>query len=191
MKVVAFNGSPRKEGNTAQLIAMVAEPLEKAGIEVETVSLCGRPLRGCQACYACAKKKDGRCAIEGDSVNDWIEAMFAADGIILASPTYVSSISAEMKALMDRACIVARVNGNPLRRKVGAALSPMRRAGAVSALDTMQHFFFVTEMVAVGSSYWNLAIGREKGEVQNDAEGMATMKALGENMAWLLTSLKS
>lgn len=191
MKVVAFNGSPRADGNTAIMIGRVFAELEREGIETETVHIGGKPVRGCIACYKCKETKDGTCAIKDDIVNECIAKMAKADGIILGSPTYVSDITSEMKALIDRACLVTRASGNLMRRKVGASLSAVRRAGSIHVLDSMNHFFGITEMITVGSSYWNLAVGREKGEVENDAEGMETMETLGRNMAWLMKRLSS
>lgn len=188
MKVVAFNGSPRKNGNTSRMIEKVFAELEAEGIETEFVQLGGQPVRGCIACYRCKETKDGTCVLKGDIVNDSIAKMVSSDGIILASPTYVADVSAEMKALIDRACLVLRASGG-LERKVGGAVSAARRAGSIHTLDTMHHFFGIMGMVSVGSSYWNLALGREEGEVEQDEEGMQTMKALGQNMAWLLKKL--
>jgi multimeric flavodoxin WrbA len=112
--------------------------------------------------------------------------MIAADAIILGSPVYVTDVSSEMKALIDRTCLVSRANGSFLRRKVGAAVMAVRRGGAIHAFDTMNHFFTISEMIVVGSNYWNFAFGREVGDVNQDEEGLQTMKVLGENMAWLL-----
>ncbi|MFH0753321.1 MAG: flavodoxin family protein [Candidatus Omnitrophota bacterium] len=189
MKVVAFNGSPRRDGNTSILINIVLDQLRKEGIEVELVHLGGRPVRGCMACYGCFSNKNNRCVIEEDLVNDGVQKMIAADGIILGSPTYVADVTSEMKAFMDRACLVTRANGEPLRRKVGAAVVAVRRAGAIHALDTMNHFFGLSQMITVGSSYWNLAQGRNIGDVQQDEEGLRTMVTLGQNMAWLLKKI--
>jgi multimeric flavodoxin WrbA len=190
MKVVAFNGSPRKDGNTVCLINHVFDALLKQGIETEFVQLGGNLMHGCIACYECFKRKNGRCALEDDVVNSCIEKMRQADGIILASPTYFADVTSETKALMDRGGFVSRANGNFLRRKVGAAISVARRAGAIHAFDTMNHFFLISEMIVPGSNYWNLALGREKGEVEKDEEALRTMKTLGENMAWLLKKVQ-
>lgn len=189
MKVVAFNGSPRKDGNTALLIRHVLAPLEAAGIATETIQIGGKPLRGCIACFKCFENKDNRCAVDKDMLNDCIARMLDADGIILASPTYFASMTPELKALIDRAGMVSRANGMALRRKVGAAVVVARRAGTVHTFDAINHFFTIGEMIIPGSSYWNMGFGREKGEVAEDAEGLATMKTLGENMAWLLEKL--
>lgn len=189
MKVVAFNGSPRRNGNTALLVKTVFGELENAGIETEEIRLNGKPFRGCTACYKCFKTKDSRCAVKDDFINDCIAKMEEADGIILASPTYFADVSAEMKALIDRAGMVGRANRDFLRRKVGAGVVAVRRAGAIHVFDTINHFFTISEMIIPGSSYWNVGIGKDKGEVENDAEGLETMRDLGRNMAWLLKKL--
>lgn len=189
MKVVAFNGSPRKEGNTARLVGHVFAALEKEGIDTELVNLTGEKLRGCVACYRCWQTKDGKCAVNDDPVNGWIEKLRGADGIILASPTYFADVTTEMKALMDRAGMTSLAGGNLLRRKVGAAVVAVRRGGAIHVFDTINHFFLINQMVVPGSCYWNVGIGREPGEVENDAEGVKTMGILGENMGWLLKTL--
>ena len=191
MKVVAFNGSPRAKGNTQAGLNIVCGELEKAGIETEIILMGHKLVQGCLACYDCYKNKDQACSNKKDEVNDWIGKLIAADGIILASPTYVSNVSAPMKALIDRACLVVRANGTLLRRKVGATVTAVRRAGALPTLDAMNHFFTVTEMMVVGSSYWNLGIGREPGEVLKDEEGVKTYHTLGENMAWLLHKINA
>lgn len=186
MKVIAFNGSARKDGNTAILLRYVLAELEKEGIETELVQLSGAKIHGCLACRECSSRKDGHCAQKDDFGNECIDKMVAADGILLGSPTYVADVSPEIKGLIDRACLVVRANGGLLRRKIGAAVVAVRRAGAIHAFDALNHFFLISEMIVPGSSYWNIAIGREKGEVEKDAEGIETMKVLGRNMAWLL-----
>lgn len=186
MNVVAFNGSARRDGNTAILVRRALEELEKEGIETELVQLAGERIRGCTACRGCVANQDGRCTIDDDVVNECIRKMVEADGIILASPTYFADVSAEMKALIDRAGFVARANGGLFRRKVGAAVVAVRRAGAIHAFDSINHFFFISEMVVPGSIYWNLGFGHAPGEVESDQEGIETMRVLGSNMAWLL-----
>jgi multimeric flavodoxin WrbA len=190
-KVVAFNGSARKDGNTAILLRTVLKELEAEGIETELIQLSGAKIHGCLSCRECSKRKDRRCGQSGDMGNAFIEKMEQADGILLGSPTYVADISPEIKALMDRACLVSKANGGIFRRKVGAAVVAVRRAGAIHAFDALNHFFFISEMIVPGSSYWNIGIGREIGEVEQDAEGMQTMKTLGQNMAWLLKKIKN
>ncbi|MDO3377629.1 flavodoxin family protein [Geoalkalibacter halelectricus] len=189
MKVIAFNGSARRDGNTARLVRHVFAELEKEGIETELVQMAGERLRGCIACYQCWKRKDGRCAVDDDKVNEWIEKMSAADGMLLASPTYFADITSEMKALVDRAGMTARANGEMFQRKVGAAVIAVRRGGAIHAFDSLNHFFLISQMIVPGSNYWNLGVGRDIGEVDQDEEGLATMQVLGANMAWLLKKL--
>lgn len=189
MKVVAFNGSARKDGNTAMLLSTVLGELKKEGVETELVQLAGKTLQGCIACYRCFERKDRRCAVNVDALNDCIEKMLGSDGIVLGSPTYFSDVSANMKALIERAGMVARANGDMFKRKVGAAVVAVRRAGASHAFSSINHFFLIGQMIVPGSSYWNIGVGREKGEVERDAEGMKTMRDLGQNMAWLLMKL--
>jgi multimeric flavodoxin WrbA len=190
-KVVAFNGSARKNGNTAILLRTVLKELEAEGIATELIELSGAKIHGCLACRECSKRKDHRCAQTNDMGNAYIEKMEEADGILLGSPTYVADISPEIKALMDRACLVSKANGGIFRRKVGAAVVAVRRAGAIHAFDSLNHFFLISEMIVPGSSYWNIGYGREIGDVEKDEEGMQTMKTLGQNMAWLLKKIKS
>ncbi|MEL4305345.1 flavodoxin family protein [Methanococcoides sp. LMO-2] len=190
MKVVAFNGSPRKEGNTSRLIAHVMEVLEKEGIETEVVQLGGNSIHGCTACMKCFDKKDNRCVIEKDIINECIEKMMEADGIIIATPTYFADLSPETKALIDRAGFVGKANGELFKRKVGAAVVAVRRAGAIHAFDSINHFFTISEMIIPGSSYWNVGIGLMPGDVDSDGEGMQTMETLGQNMAWLMEKIR-
>jgi multimeric flavodoxin WrbA len=189
MKVVAFNGSARKDGNTASLLRRVLQELEAEGIETETVHLAGANIHGCLACNKCWKTKDQKCARTDDVINGCIEKMKGAEGIVLGSPTYFTDVSTEMKALIDRCGFVAKANGDMFRRKVGAAVVAVRRAGSTHAFDTMNHFFTISQMIIPGSCYWNMGIGLSKGDVERDEEGMTTMKVLGENMAWLLKKI--
>jgi multimeric flavodoxin WrbA len=190
IKVVAFNGSPRKHGNTHQALDAVLGPLQKAGIETELIQLGGQPLRGCVACYACAKEKDRHChGVRDDILNDCIDRMVGAQGILLGSPTYFSNVTSEMKAFIDRAGLVAKMNDDMFRRKVGAAVVVARRAGATEAFTAINYFFLINQMIVPGSRYWNIAIGRDPGDIQKDEEGLATLSTLGENMAWLLKRL--
>lgn len=190
MKVVAFNGSPRKDGNTAILIRHVFDELEQEGIEAEMIQLAEKPLQGCLGCYKCWENLDQRCAQPGDEMNNYIAKMVEADGIILASPTYYADITAGTKALMERAGFVASANGGLLRRKVGAAVIAVRRGGQIHAFDTINHFFHISQMIIPGATYWNFAFGIQPGEVEKDHEGIRTMHNLGENMAWLLKKVR-
>jgi len=186
LKVVAFNGSARKNGNTAILLRYVLAELEKEGIQSELVEMSGATIHGCLACRACSARKDGRCSQTNDMGNVYLDKMVQADGILLGSPTYVADVTPEIKALMDRACLVSKANGGMFRHKVGAAVVAVRRAGAMHAFDALNHFFLINEMMIPGSCYWNIGIGLEPGDVEKDAEGIRTMKTLGQNMAWLL-----
>ncbi|MGO9378467.1 MAG: flavodoxin family protein [Dissulfurispiraceae bacterium] len=189
MKVIAFNGSARTQGNTAMLLDIVLDELEAEGIETEVYDLAGKRISGCTACYRCYKNKDRRCAVDDDIVNECIDKMIEADGILLGSPTYFADLSAAMKALIERSGMVARANGELFKRKVGAGVVAVRRAGAVHVFNSINYFFFIGQMIVPGSNYWNLGIGREPGEVKNDSEGLQTMKTLGQNMAWLLKKI--
>jgi multimeric flavodoxin WrbA len=187
MKVVAFNASGRKDGNTYLLLKCALGELETEGIKTELIQMAERdPIQGCVACYRCMEQKNMKCAIESDPFNDYFEKISHADGLLLGSPVYFSDVTAGMKALIERAGLVARANGNLLRRKVGAGVIAVRRAGSNHALASINYLFLISEMIVPGSSYWNVGIGRAPGDVTRDAEGMDTMKTLGKNMAWLL-----
>jgi len=186
MKVVAFNGSPNKEGNTYHGLSMVAEELRAEGIEVEIVHVGNKALRGCLACGGCARNQDEKCVIPGDEVNEWIGKMKEADGILLGSPVHFSSIGATMKAFLDRAFYVTSVNQSMLRHKVGATITAVRRSGGVTTFDQLNHYINYAEMLMPASSYWNVIHGRIPGEVHQDDEGKQIMRVLGKNMAWLM-----
>ncbi len=189
MKVVAFNGSARKDGNTANLINHVFSELVGEGVETELVQLAGTKIHGCIACYKCAGNKDKQCAVKDDAANEYIQKMIEADGIILGSPTYFGDLTPEIKALIDRAGLVSRMNDFLFKRKVGAAVVAARRAGGIHVFDSINHLFLMSQMIVPGSVYWNIGMGREKGDVEKDEEGVQTMKVLGQNMAWLLKNM--
>ena len=186
MKVIGINGSPRKNGNTAMLIDAVFAELKKEGIETEYIQLGGKAIHGCTACMKCFERNNNTCSIESDKLNEVIAKMIEADGIILGSPTYFSNVTAELKALIDRAGLVAIANGYSLRRKAGAAVVAVRRAGATDTFDAINKFFLINQMIVPGSVYWNLGFGLRPGEVEGDEEGLRTMRVLGENMAWVM-----
>ena len=188
MKVIAFNGSPRRDGNTATLLAAVLRELESQGIETELVHRIG-PLAGCKACFKCKEMKNGRCIQDKDMINQCIEKMAAADGIIIGSPTHFADLTPETKALIDRAGFVAMANGYMFKRKVGAAVVAVRRAGAIHVFDSINHLFLISQMIIAGSSYWNIGMGLEERDVERDQEGLATMRTLGQNMGWLLKKI--
>lgn len=189
MKILGINCSPRKGGNTEILIKEVFKSLEANGIKTEFFHLGGKKVNGCIACMKCRKAKDGQCHQDNEVLNKCMIKMVEADGIIIGSPTYFSDLSTEAKALIDVSGYALRGAGNPLKKKLGAAVVAVRRAGGIHVFDSINHFFLINEMIIPGSSYWNIGIGREKGEVADDAEGMETMRKLGENMAWLLKRL--
>ncbi len=187
-KVVAFNGSPRPEGNTSLLIRQVLQELEKEGITTELVQVGGKKIRGCTACMKCFENRDRRCVIDDDIVNECIAKMAASDGIILGSPVYFMDVTAEMKALIDRAGFVSMANGGLFRRKAGSAVVSVRRAGAVHTLDSLLHFLLIGGMVVPGLP--PIGVGRNIGDVMNDEEGLAWARDTGTTMAWLLAMLK-
>jgi len=190
MRVVALNGSARKDGNTAILLNLVLGELQAEKIETEMIQLGGERISGCLACYKCRKNKDGKCVVKADRANEFIQKMGEAEGILLGSPTYVADITANLKAVLERATIVCRANGGDMfKRKAGAGVVAVRRAGAIQAFNVLNAFFLINQMIVVGSSYWNVGIGRNLGEVNSDLEGVQTMKALGQNMAWLLKKI--
>lgn len=190
IKVVAFNGSPRQEGNTYHAIKLVAEELQKEGIEVEIVHVGNKLIRGCLACGMCYKNKNEKCVID-DEVNEWIQKMKEADGIILGSPVHYSSISATMKAFLDRAFYVASANGGFLRHKVGASLVAVRRSGGVTTFNQLNNYINYAEMIMPSTNYWNVIHGAKPGEVLQDEEGVQIMRVLGKNMAYVLKLMEN
>ncbi len=190
MKVVAFNGSPRVNGNTAQSLKIVLDELKSEGIETELVQLGGRKVFGCLACQKCRENKNNRCVREDDDMNLFIEKMISADGIIIGSPTYFSNVTTEVKALIDRCGYVTKSNGGVLKGKVGAAVVSVRRAGSNFVYSAINFFFGISEMIVPGSSYWNMTLACNPGDVQNDEEGIRTFQNLGKNMAWLLKKIQ-
>ena len=191
MKVVALNGSARKDGNTAMLINVVFEELKKEGIETELIQMAGKNIQGCLACYKCFKNKDRRCSVDKDILNDIMARMEKAEGILLGSPTYFSDVTSGMRAFIERCGFVARANDYMFKGKVGAAVVAVRRAGSIQAFTSMNLFLHYMQMFMPGSSYWSIGIGRDPGDVMKDEEGIQTMKTLGQNMAWLLKKLHS
>jgi multimeric flavodoxin WrbA len=189
MKVIAFNGSGRKDGNTALLLNTVLNELSKEGIETELIQLAGKAPQGCIACYKCFENKDQKCAVTTDNLNKYLAKMIKADGILLGSPVYFTDVTAGIKAVIERCGMVSIANGGLFKRKVGAAVVAVRRAGAVRTFDTLNHLFLHGQMIIAGSTYWNVGIGRDPGQVKEDGEGIQTMQTLGKNMAWLLKKI--
>lgn len=186
MKVVAFNGSPKADGNTWHAIKMVTAELENEGIETEIIHVGNKVIRGCLACGQCAENANEACAIAGDEVNEWIQKIKQANGIILGSPVHYSAIAGTMKSFLDRAFYVAVVNGGLFRHKVGASVVAVRRSGGLPAFDQLNNFLNYSEMLLPTSNYWNVIHGSRPGEAVQDEEGAQIMRVLGRNMAWLL-----
>ncbi|MEW6530528.1 MAG: flavodoxin family protein [Thermodesulfobacteriota bacterium] len=191
MKAIAINGSPRPGGNTEIMLKKVLEPLEAAGWSTGYRQIGGKPVRGCMACFKCFEKKNGRCVVEKDRMNDYLEQIYAADAVILGSPTYFADVTSEMKALIDRAGFVALANGGLLRGKIGAAVVAVRRGGATHVFDTINHMFLLSSMIVPGSIYWNLGMGSDKGDVLGDEEAMRNMNHLGQAIGWLGKAIAS
>jgi multimeric flavodoxin WrbA len=190
MKIVAFNGSPRRRGNTATLLEEMFRIFGSHGFETELIQLGNKPVHGCTACAKCKEIQDGRCHIKNDHLNFCIGKMIEADGIIIGSPVYFADVTPEVKALIDVAGYATRAGGHLLKRKIGAGVIAVRRGGALHAFETINNFFLINQMIVPGSSYWNFAIGRDEGDVLNDAEGMQTIRTLAENMVWLLQKIR-
>ena len=189
MRVLGISGSPRQGGNTDILIHTALGILADEGFDTEFLSLAQRPVKPCVACRGCFASDEIRCVQEDPAFEGVLEKFAAAQGILVGSPVYFGSATPQTMALLDRVGYVARRNPELLRRKVGAALVVARRAGQNFTFAQLNYFFLITEMIVPGSSYWNVAFGREKGEVLNDAEGMETVKTLARNMAWLMKKL--
>lgn len=189
MKVIAINGSARKDGNTSIIIEAIFSELKKSGIETELINLSNKKIDGCIGCGNCFKSKDNKCVFKDDGVNECIEKMIEADGIILGSPVYFADVTANMKALLERAGMVSKANEGIFKHKVGASVVAARRGGATRAFDTMNYFLHCMEMYLVGGTYWNMVYGKEVCEVLNDSEGMKNMESIGSNMAWLLNKI--
>lgn len=191
MRVVAFNGSPNKQGNTFHALKLVLDELEKEGIETEIVQVGGKSVRGCCACGLCAKNKNEQCVLTGDDVNVWIQKIKEADGVIFGSPVHYSAIAADMKAFLDRAFFVQGCNERLFRHKVGTAVVAVRRSGGVATFDQLNNYLNCSEMLMPTSNYWNVIHGARPGEVLQDTEGVQIMSLLGKNMAWLLKLIEN
>lgn len=186
MKVIGFNGSPRKKGNTACSLNIVFEQLENEGIETELIQVGKEKIQGCKACYGCVKKRNEQCVIEDDPVNEWIQKIKAADGILLGSPVHFSGVAGTMKSFLDRAFFVSSSNGGLYRHKVGASVAAVRRSGGLPTMNSLNHYILYSEMIMPSSNYWNVAHGTNPGEMEQDAEGGQILEVLGRNMAWIM-----
>jgi multimeric flavodoxin WrbA len=190
MYALAVNGSPRKGGNTEALLKKVLNELETREWDTELVQVGGTAIRGCIACQKCFKNKDNQCSVKKDKFNEIFAKMLKADAIILGSPTYFAAVSADLKALIERAGYVAYANDHAFSGKIGAAVVAVRRGGATHVYDTINHMFQMSRMILPGSTYWNMGFGLNKEEVQEDSEGMANMRHLGKTIDWLGRSMK-
>jgi multimeric flavodoxin WrbA len=196
MNVLVLNGSPRKNGNTERLLSHVIAGIEE-GSKAEGLSapvvvreqIGGRLIHGCTACFACSRNSNMRCIQEDDCVNDIVAKMAVADAILIGSPTYFADLTPETKAIIDRCGFVVGGNGDFLRRKIGAAVVAVRRAGGIHAFDSINHFFLIKGMIVPGSTYWNIGVARDIGDADRDEEGVRTMKNLGLQIAWLHAKL--
>ncbi|MDY6820719.1 MAG: flavodoxin family protein, partial [Deferribacterota bacterium] len=186
MKIVAFNGSPRKKGNTEFLLNKVLEPLKEEEFDTELLHIGNKYIQGCIACFGCIKNKNGLCSVTNDIFNDCMKKMLEADAIIIGSPVYFANMTAQVKALIDRAGFVAYNNGGLFENKVGAAIAAQRRGGGVNVVESIYRMFLMSKMIIPGSTYWNFGNGLLKGEVENDKEGIDNMIDLGKRIAWLL-----
>lgn len=186
MKVVAINGSPKAEGNTWHALMIMQKQFSLQGIEMEILHIGNKAIHGCTACSKCAQLKNEQCTIGNDIVNESIQKMKQADGIILAAPVYFAGIPGTMKSFLDRAFYVSGSNNALFRHKVGASVVAVRRSGGSVTFDNLNHYLTYSQMILATSNYWNIIHGRLPGEVLRDEEGMQTMEVLANNMAWLL-----
>jgi len=185
MYAIAVNGSPRAGGNTEILLKEVIRQLEENRWDTELVKVGGTAIRGCLACYKCFENKDNECIIKNDGFNQIFAKLLIADAMIFGSPTYFAAVSADLKALIERAGFVAYANGHAFTGKIGAAVVAVRRGGATHVFDSINHMFQMSRMIIPGSTYWNIGVGRDKEDVKNDDEGMANMRHLGKVIDWL------
>ena len=191
MYAIAVNGSPRAGGNTEILLKETLSQLNENGWETELVKVGGTAIRGCLACYKCFDNKDNACIMKTDGFNEIFTKMLNADAMILGSPTYFAAVSADLKALLERAGFVAYANDHAFTGKIGAAVVAVRRGGATHVFDSINHMYQMSRMIIPGSTYWNMGVGRDKEEVRDDEEGMANMRHLGKVIDWLGQSIKT
>jgi multimeric flavodoxin WrbA len=187
MRILGVVGSPRVEGNTERVVAEALKAAEEDGAETELLRLADRDVKPCDACLSC--RKTGECRIP-DDFNSIFEKMVQADGIVLASPVYFSSATPQMKALIDRAGYLSIAKGRVFENKVGGAIAVARRAGQNFTFAQLLFFFLHQGMIVPGSTYWNVAFGRNRGDVDTDEEGLRTARNLGKKMFWLINKIK-
>ncbi len=186
MKIIGINGSPRADGNTALALREMAGEMAAAGAEMEIIHVGGRLIRGCQACGACGRNKDRRCIVTGDGVNEAIEKMAKADGIVLGSPVHFAGIGGTMKSFCDRAFYVAGANGGLFTGKVGAAVVAVRRSGGTAAWAGLNYYLTIANMAIAGSTYWSVVHGGAAGEAEGDEEGLQAVRNAAKSIVALL-----
>lgn len=186
MKVLAINGSARPNGNTAYAIGVIAEQLKNEGIETEVVTVGNKLVHQCIDCKRCFKEHDNKCVFEDDIVNELFLKLREADGVILGTPIHFAGVSGNIKTVLDRLFYMNIANGSPMRHKVGVAIGAVRRSGGIQAVDTLNKYFEIAEMVVPSSSYWNVIHGMTPGQAAQDDEGNQIMRVLGKNMAWTM-----
>lgn len=186
MKVLLINGSPNAHGCTFTALMEITKELDKNGIDHELVQIGKKAIRGCTACFTCAKTGTGHCVFDDDLVNGVIDKIREADALIVGSPVYYAGISGQVKSLLDRVFFA----GSGFQNKLGASVVSCRRGGASAAFDQLNHYFTISCMHLVSSQYWNQVHGSNEAEVVQDLEGLQTMRTLGKNMAWLLKCIE-
>ncbi len=186
MKVVAINGSPRKDGNTFHALKVMGEEFAKDGVDFEIIQIGSKSVYGCKACGACIKNKDEKCILKDDGVNEAIQKMKEADGIIISSPVYYAGVAGTVKSFLDRAFYVAGCNGGLFRQKVGASVVALRRTGGSMTFSSLNNYLLFAEMMIATSNYWNIVHGKDEGDMLNDEEGVQIMQILAKNMLWQL-----
>jgi multimeric flavodoxin WrbA len=190
MKAIAINGSARPAGNTEILLKTCLATLAEEGIEGELIRLSEKTVVPCTACTKCFKNRDRKCIITEDDFHEVFNKMIAADIIIVGSPVYYGSATANVTALLDRAGYVSRANGNLFTRKLGGPVVVARRAGQNFTYAQLMFWFMINDMVVPGSTYWNIGFGREKGEVNEDKEAVETVIRFAQNLAWLAKKIQ-
>ncbi len=189
MKAIAICGSPRVGGNTEILLKRCLDRISRSGIETQFVPLAGKRIHTCVACGWCRQQADGTCRIKDDDFYPILDEMKSADIIVVGSPVYFGSATPEMMALLDRAGYVCRQGEDLFARKIGGPIVVARRAGHNFTFGQLLYWFMIMGMVVPGSSYWNIAFGRQPGEVTNDEEGLETVDNFADNLIWLAEKL--
>lgn len=186
MKVLLISGSPKPNGNTAQLLQECLKVIEAQGVEAEVVSFAGLKIEACIACGRCSKL--GECSLD-DGLNEIITKIRSAEGLIVGTPVYFGTARGDVMCALQRIGYVSRNTDNFLNGKVGGPIAVARRGGQTLTLQEMLMFFLINDMIVPGSSYWNMVFGRLPGEALNDEEGVATVRHFSENVAKLVKKL--